>query len=325
MLQLVYVMRTGKVEIIFAISIIQSILSITNSMLNADNSYMTLSKWDKYEKRLPIQRYEFLQHGIIRLTEISPRIGLFAIFWTVVGGIYFSIITYNIKRYCSINDINDKHIDWHEVFLSLNIIFSLLPEWIFETNKINGSFVGHFKQSRKPSQNISEHTLGFALMFVIIVEILFDIFILMPLCGIFDCLRICFYHPLFSTRNHAYSNTPVLVSLIEWFIIIDYQYHDSNDNNYLIDIEYNYKMYKLQVIMIHCKNIKYIPQVIIINDSSDGSDDGLSSDEEWEVIKVVPITEQLTDKSYDEMGFDEEFPFGIKKLVELVVCFIFCF
>lgn len=57
-LQLVYVVRTSKFNFLFGISIIQSILSLTNSMLKSDNAYMTHDKWKNAKKKIsnPVNR-----------------------------------------------------------------------------------------------------------------------------------------------------------------------------------------------------------------------------------------------------------------------------
>eukprot|EP01083_Nonionella_stella_P095985 269614_1 len=90
-LQLVYVMRTREMELIFVLSIIQSIVSMTNSILNNDGTRMQQEKWDKYKQRLPPTIY-FAKHAMIRLAEIVYRIGLLSLLWTICGGLAFSII-----------------------------------------------------------------------------------------------------------------------------------------------------------------------------------------------------------------------------------------
>ena len=91
-LQLVYLMRTGEfLDPIVIISILQSIISMTNSMLNADSSYMVRDKFSKYKKKFP-PSIEFISHLLLRLSEITYRIMLAAIFWTVVGGLPFGIV-----------------------------------------------------------------------------------------------------------------------------------------------------------------------------------------------------------------------------------------
>ena len=91
-LQLVYVMRRGKASYIFVISIVQSIISMTNAILKDDNSRgMQGSIWKSYKKRLPPTK-EFFQHAISRLAQVVTRIGIFSLLWVVCGGGVFSLI-----------------------------------------------------------------------------------------------------------------------------------------------------------------------------------------------------------------------------------------
>ena len=72
MLQLVYIMRIEEsADIIFRISIIQSILSMTNSMLNSDNTYMAREKFKKHRRRFPPTK-EFLQQTTILVWILYP-------------------------------------------------------------------------------------------------------------------------------------------------------------------------------------------------------------------------------------------------------------
>ena len=88
-LQLVFIIRTkwesegeGVFLAISIASILQSIISMTNSILKNDNVYMTLPKWKKYKKRLP-PTIPVIKHLLARLSEVIYRIALFALFWTV--------------------------------------------------------------------------------------------------------------------------------------------------------------------------------------------------------------------------------------------------
>ncbi len=87
----VFVMRTGEIGLIFIISIIQSIISMTNSVLNNDSTQMQDDKWKKYKQRLP-PTFGFIKHAISLLSEVVYRIGLLALFWTVCGGWPFGIM-----------------------------------------------------------------------------------------------------------------------------------------------------------------------------------------------------------------------------------------
>eukprot|EP01083_Nonionella_stella_P183363 662416_1 len=90
-LQLVYVIRTGTVNMIFVVSITQSIISMTNSILNTDYTLMQDDKWKKYKRRLPPSK-EFIKHALCRLSEVAYRIGLLSLFWSVCGGEAFAVM-----------------------------------------------------------------------------------------------------------------------------------------------------------------------------------------------------------------------------------------
>eukprot|EP01084_Bolivina_argentea_P132876 234483_1 len=97
-LQLVFIIRTGWANegqgtflIISILSILQSIISMTNSVLKNDNVYMAAPKWKKYKERLP-PSLPFLKHALCRLSEVVHRIGLLALFWSVCGGIAFAVL-----------------------------------------------------------------------------------------------------------------------------------------------------------------------------------------------------------------------------------------
>eukprot|EP01084_Bolivina_argentea_P251735 422336_1 len=90
-LQLVFAMRTSQIEIIYALSVFQSILSMTNSIINNDNTQMTSLTFQRYKKKFP-PSIKFCQHFFIRASEVIYRIGLLSLIWTVCGGISFAVI-----------------------------------------------------------------------------------------------------------------------------------------------------------------------------------------------------------------------------------------
>merc|ERR1712048_1365639 len=97
-LQMVFLIRTGgqyegskELLIISCLSIFQSILSMTNSIIKNDNLYMDVPKFKKHKKRLP-PTWEFTKHAICRLSEVFYRIALLSLIWTVCGGTPFSIL-----------------------------------------------------------------------------------------------------------------------------------------------------------------------------------------------------------------------------------------
>ena len=91
-LQLVYVMRTGNIEAIYAMSILQSIISMSNSIINEDYLRMQGKKWKRYKKRFPKPSIESSMHSISRISEVTYRIALLSIFWTICNGYAFSIL-----------------------------------------------------------------------------------------------------------------------------------------------------------------------------------------------------------------------------------------
>eukprot|EP01083_Nonionella_stella_P156349 506237_1 len=102
-LQLVFIIRSSSLDqygsdllkIIAIASIFQSIVSMTNSIINNDNVYMNSPKWKRHKQRLP-PTIPFLKHAICRLSEIIYRIGLLCLFDSVRwNGIYDIIIIRN--------------------------------------------------------------------------------------------------------------------------------------------------------------------------------------------------------------------------------------
>eukprot|EP01083_Nonionella_stella_P062840 163368_1 len=91
-LQLVFAMRTNeKIKIIYVISVCQSILSMTNSIINTDNTQMTSPAFKEYKKKLP-PSCKFAQHFCIRASEVIYRIGLLSLIWNACGGVPFAVI-----------------------------------------------------------------------------------------------------------------------------------------------------------------------------------------------------------------------------------------
>eukprot|EP01084_Bolivina_argentea_P109377 195507_1 len=138
-LQLIYVMRTGNIEVIFMISIIQSIVSMTNSILNHDNTRMQDDKWKKYKQRLP-PTFQFIKHFIARVAEITYRIGLLSLLWTVCGGLAFSIILalellIILLRTSYLVSEDELILDADTVLLALNSFVVIPSEEVFLSEK----------------------------------------------------------------------------------------------------------------------------------------------------------------------------------------------
>ena len=257
-LQLVYMMRTeqfseSNINFIYILSISQSLLSMCKSILNADNGYMNHSKWKSYKKTFPIPSIDFIKHALFRLIEITYRVGLFAVFWTVVGGEYFALllsieslypITRLLKQY--INDSFKFQVSsLQELFLALNLLVSLPPEWIFEeTYKLGWEF------------ELGMNTfVGNIVIFPIVMTITFiQTHCCHPLpCDLFDNNNnnnnISNGHGDHDDHDHDandkynryskyryfyFSSARILVSFVEWVIIILVGIYIETENNYLL-------------------------------------------------------------------------------------------
>eukprot|EP01083_Nonionella_stella_P314394 1132398_1 len=142
-LQLVFIIRTsGQYEgendvlrTISIISIIQSIISMTNSILKNDNIQMNLPKWKKHKQRLP-PTIPFLKHAVSRLSEVMYRIGLLALFWTVCEGLAFGIlmcvelvVLIALSVWYSYEDGNRVNVD--ELCLRMQALIVLPSEFVY--------------------------------------------------------------------------------------------------------------------------------------------------------------------------------------------------
>lgn len=148
-LQLVYLMRTSALtsnienngneltNLIYIFSIFQSLISITNSTINADNMYMSNIRYKEYKKRFP-PTFSFLKHFLFRACEASYRILLFSIFWTVVGGEWFMLMLCCEFLFPIVYSTVERDIT--VFFLSLNTLVLMPPELVFVTTKDNRGF-----------------------------------------------------------------------------------------------------------------------------------------------------------------------------------------
>eukprot|EP01083_Nonionella_stella_P315883 1142365_1 len=154
-LQLVFIIRAGnayhggnsELLIISYISIFQSIVSMTNSIIKNDNVYMTADKWKKHRQRLP-PTVPFLKHALCRLSEVVYRIGitLLALFWTVCGGEAFSvllaveillILVLSFDERMSSIGVEDITPD--EIFLRIQMLVILPSELVFAVDGTKGA------------------------------------------------------------------------------------------------------------------------------------------------------------------------------------------
>eukprot|EP01083_Nonionella_stella_P090538 252904_1 len=139
-LQLVYVMRIGttnfgREDIIFIISIVQSIISMTNSILNNDYTMMKEDKWARHKQRFP-PTIEFFKHAICRLSEIIYRIGLLALFWSVCEGEAFAVLIgveffIICLRVGILSFFADIYLDADTILLAISSIIVIASEEIY--------------------------------------------------------------------------------------------------------------------------------------------------------------------------------------------------
>ena len=219
-------MRTGEFnDVIIGISILQSIVSLTTSMINADNAYMTRGYFKEYKKRFP-PSIKFSKHAFLRLCEIAYRVGLFSIFWTVVGGEGFIVllivelslvIMLLILKYLELYDqyIGKSLMTSDMLFLALNQIIVLPPELMLESDEFE------YHISYNSCSYLCGHWLCYCLFCAPIGWLL---------------MRPCCKNELFS-----YAAPRVGMSFVEWGVIILFGYFDlmdKNETNYLFDTDH---------------------------------------------------------------------------------------
>eukprot|EP01083_Nonionella_stella_P090534 252894_1 len=169
-LQLVFIIRTsGQYEgennvfltYISIISIIQSIISMTNSILKNDNIQMNLPKWKKHKQRLP-PTIPFLKHAVSRLSEVMYRIGLLALFWTVCEGLAFGIlmcvelvVLIALSVWYSYEDGNRVNVD--ELCLRMQALIVLPSEFVYAETGSNRTGTGYAFQGKFPLTYLTQH------------------------------------------------------------------------------------------------------------------------------------------------------------------------
>eukprot|EP01084_Bolivina_argentea_P249892 418483_1 len=140
-LQLVFIIRTGKqykmqAFILSLLSIFQSMVSMTNSIIMNDNLYMNAPIFNQHKKKLP-PSLPFLKHMLCRLSEVFYRIILLSLFWTVVGGSSFAIllgaesfalIVFTLLEICN-RGIQSVSVD--DIFLRIQTLVTMPSELVF--------------------------------------------------------------------------------------------------------------------------------------------------------------------------------------------------
>ena len=325
-LQLVWVIRTGIIKPIFILSVMQSLLSLTNSMINSDNSYMTDNKkWKNYKKRFPIPHYNFLRHFLFRFAEISARIGLLALFWTVVGGFYVLIVLipleicfpvfYKIYVTLYTNDEKVGRNSWNDFFLSLQIIFAMPPEWMFETKYLKPAkdqrLISCFRKCNESKKCNTCHCGCFIIENCGSCALLCCCIVIGPLYLILKFFRILVWHPLCKKEYYAFPSIRITVSFIEWVIIIsNYQ-----SNEYLLSKAHGLYFFIASVVFSVIFWLGYpilMPDIRLLDNIAVRSIYGyahLGNLDELEAIYLyqVPIKyKHLVNKIYNERKNDKE-------------------
>ena len=305
-IQLVYVMRKGSPEIVFVVSVFQSILSMTNSMINADNIYMAGIEWTKHKQRLPPTK-SFLKHGLIRCAEITSRIGLLALFWAVCNGVSFAILL-SLELifpaffiWYQLRFLKDN-LDRHSLFLALNIIIVLPPEWIFET--------GYYDISDDFESNIA----------------------LFLFCGIFGHCLLCFNHFIDTPQIESagsninkdngkkkpcnclgygflYANIRIGMSVVEWIFILIAHFTYRDDYNYLFSSDHCLDVFGVSIVcfIIYTQFPYLMPDIRLPHSISIRSKLGyafLGDVNELRRIKLPPISD--SNRNADTEMSDEE-------------------
>jgi len=147
-LQLVFIIRTngeyegdGHLLLISCLSIGQSIISMTNSILKQDNQYMNFPRFKKHRQRLPPSP-QFVGHALCRLSEILNRICCLSLLWSICGGTVFSAVMglelfYILPVYLILHfdDFSTENLEklFHAALEQIQCIVVLPPEAVFET------------------------------------------------------------------------------------------------------------------------------------------------------------------------------------------------
>lgn len=253
-LQLVFMMRTSEFKTIFILSITQSIISMANSMIKQDNAYMTHDKFKYHKKRFPIPYPQFIGHALFRCCEIASRIILLALFWVVVGGEAFvylllgecvcSVLYYIYRIYLGLAGRE-------ELFLALNIIIVMPPEWIFELNEYPDSIRDTIKavfngiaEKCGPCPCIFLPLIFIMSQFLLVILFISMIFYAMP--------------PYFSDECYVFTNHRVFISLIEILVTIVYGLFYERENNYLLSKDHCRDIFIVCCVMFAIYSMFYV-------------------------------------------------------------------
>eukprot|EP01083_Nonionella_stella_P059918 156752_1 len=137
-LQLVYAMRTSTVEIIYVLSVLQSIVSMTNSIINNDYTHMTLPAFKSYKKKFP-PSFQFLQHFVVRTSEVIYRIGLLSLLWNVCEGLWFGVfVSYELVMLVGLMAVNKFWTEQDDTYSNLAVFQTIIvmpSEFMFDDTR----------------------------------------------------------------------------------------------------------------------------------------------------------------------------------------------
>ena len=241
-LQLVYIMRTEQfgsgssstlteTRIIFFLSIFQSVLSMTNSILKDDNSRGMQGKiWKKYRKRFPIPSIYFLSHAISRLSQVVSRVGILALFWTVVGGFGFSLVFAGeilfVLICIGISLLNGGSLgDKDGAILFFSSIVVLPPELMFQGG---GDLIDYYCNGFHKCNDFQE--VG-----IVCVNYLCCVWLIVPLTAILrcGCTQKCSKIELFPTVRLGISLTELTIIILFGILTRQNVKNENEQDNYL--------------------------------------------------------------------------------------------
>ena len=308
-LQTVFLMRTkwefdnnnnSQIFVIISfLSILQSIISMTNAILKNDNAEMTLPKWKKYKKRLPPTIY-FLKHGLWRLSEIIYRIGLLSLIWTVCEGEIFSFVLLfelllliimvipettksigNKRKTVSIKDVS-------QMLLRLQAIIILPSELIYKYDTTYETGFGGFCCE-------NEDQSGLCIEMAIFTCCCYQPCVCVTTVGCEDTStwveRLCERRlPIkYKDRHYFVPTVRVGISFVEWIFLIVYGLlgQDGNRSDYLLNPNHGFVVFILGLIMfgIYIQYLRLFPNFSLPRGVSARSVDGLAFNGELEELK----------------------------------------
>ena len=323
-LQLVYVMRTTKWGTIFIISIIQSVISMTNSVLKDDNSRgMHGSKWKKHKKRFP-PTFEFFKHAISRLSQIISRICILSLFWTVVGGLTFLIIIvieFVIAVTLAILNSFDDGFDLNGLFLFLTSIIIIPPEIIYGSEF--GGIEWHKYVWPMSALNCTDIDVGYLekiarfIMFGCMGWVCGGAFSTI-LSSILSCGQPCKHN---NGEMYTWPTIRLGISFNELMLIVIFGVLNKNDNynnyNYLFEFDHGFGIFILCIIsyLIDCCYLKLFPNFSLPHNINPRSKYGYAfGGELTELEKINPI---LTKDNYFVQQFSTQLQIQVNQVNEI--------